>query len=166
MRYDRKQIEDLIDGRLDWETLHRMLSLPKDPERFDLYLSILQSRVPWSDRILLPYGLHLYIVQKKTGERVIKCDCGYEFGDYRQNWKLNALIYVRDTVEKMEELYPRLMAADPEWQVIREYYCPGCGTQLEVEAVPPWYPVIHDWEPDLEGFYTEWLGRALPQPGE
>ncbi len=39
--------------------------------------------------------------------------------------------------------------------------CPGCRTQLEVEAVPPGYPVIFDFEPDLETFYREWLGREL-----
>jgi acetone carboxylase gamma subunit len=106
----------------------------------------------------------LYVVLKKDGSRVIKCDCGYEFGDYRENWKLNALVYVRDDEEKMAELYPRLLAPDPEWQVIREYYCPGCGTQLEVEAVTPWYPVIHDYEPDIDAFYEQWLGRPVPKP--
>lgn len=164
MAYTRKQIADLIDGKLDWNTLHQMLSTPKDPERFDQYISILQERVPWSDPILLPYSMHLYIVQKENGDRVIKCDCGYEYGDYRENWKLNALIYVRDSEESLAELYPKMMCADPSWQVIREYYCPGCKTQLEVEAVTPWYPVIQDWVPDLEGFYEEWLGRPLPEP--
>jgi len=162
--YDRKTIEELIDGTLPFHKLKEMLSNFKDPGRFDTYLAILQDRVPWKDRILLPYGLHLYIVQKPNGDRVVKCDCGHEFGDYRENWKLNALIYVRDTEEKMAELYPKLMAPDPSWQVIREYYCPSCATQLEVEAVTPWYPVIHDFEPDIDAFYNEWLGRPVPEP--
>ena len=163
MAYDRKKIEELIDGTIDWETQHRMLSEPKDLERFQIYLEILQERGPWDDRILLPYQYHLYIVQKKdTGERVIKCDCGHEFCDYRDNWKLHALIYVRDTEEALSEIYPKLMAPDPRWQVLREYYCPGCGTLLEVEAPTPWYPVIHNWEPDIETFYREWLKIPLP----
>ena len=29
-------------------------------------------------------------------------------------------------------------------------------------AVPPGYPPVHDFVPDLEGFYKEWLGRELP----
>ena len=45
---------------------------------------------------------------------------------------------------------------------LREYFCPGCKTLLEVEAVPPGYPISHDFVPDLEGFYGEWLGRELP----
>src|SRR5690606_4168628 len=99
--YTKEQITRLIDGTLEWETIHRMLSSPKDPERFVTYIQILQERVKWDDQILLPLGPHLYIVQKSNGERVTKCDCGYEFGDYRKNWKLNAAIYVRDDEKKM-----------------------------------------------------------------
>lgn len=164
MKYTKEQIEHLIDGTLDWETVHRMLSSPKDAERFEMYLAILQERVKWDDQILLPLGPHLYIVQKANGERVTKCDCSYEFGHYKENWKLNAAIYVRDDKEALQEIYPKLMHADPAWSVLREYYCPGCGVQLEVESVPPLYPVIQDFEPDLEGFYEEWLGRPLPVP--
>ncbi|MDN4594616.1 acetone carboxylase subunit gamma [Polycladomyces subterraneus] len=162
--YDRRTIEELIDGTISFPKLKEMLSSFKDPGRFDTYVSILQERVPWDDKILLPYGEHLYVVLKKDGSRVIKCDCGHEFGDYRQNWKLNALVYVRDDEQKMTELYPKLLAPDPQWQVIREYYCPTCATQLEVEAVTPWYPVIHDYEPDIDAFYEQWLGRPVPQP--
>ena len=54
------------------------------------------------------------------------------------------------------------MGGDPRWNHLREYFCPGCKTLLEVEAVPPGYPVVHDFLPDLEGFYTEWLRRELP----
>ena len=100
----------------------------------------------------------------RTGRRYrgIKCDCGHEFCDYRENWKLEALINVRDTVESLREIYPDKMHGDPEWNSLREYFCPGCKTLLEVEAVPPGYPVIHDFVPDLEGFYEDWLGRPLP----
>jgi acetone carboxylase, gamma subunit len=101
-------------------------------------------------------------VDLAIGERVVKCDCGHEFCDYRENWKLQAKIFVRDTEEKMNEIYPKLMSPDPEWQVIREYYCPSCATQLEVEAVPPWYPIILDFEPDIDTFYNEWIKKPLP----
>ncbi|MFM1654879.1 acetone carboxylase subunit gamma [Brevibacillus sp. B_LB10_24] len=163
-KYDKRTVEELIDGTIDFHKLKEMLSSFKDPDRFDTYLGILQERVQWKERILLPAGLHLYIVLKENGDRIVKCDCGHEFCDYRDNWKLHALIYVRDTAEKLEELYPKLLAPDPEWQVIREYYCPSCGGQLEVENVTPWYPVIKDFEPDIDAFYEEWLGRPVPQP--
>lgn len=157
--YDKKTIENLIEARLGLEKLLEMMRSFKDPDRFDKYLSILQERVPWEDKILLPYGLHLYIVRKQDGSRVVKCDCGHEFGDSSQNWKLKALIYVRDNEEKLNEIYPKLLHSDPEWMILREYYCPGCYTQLDVEAVPPGYPVIFDFEPDIDTFYKEWLGR-------
>lgn len=162
-QYDKKRIRELVEGKLEFYQLKEMMSNHKDPERFDLYIEVLQEKVEWDDPILLPYGMHLYIVQKENGDRIIKCDCGYEFCDYKENWKMHARIFVRDTVEKMNEIYPKLMSPDPEWQVIREYYCPGCATQLEVEAVPPWYPVIHDFEPDIDAFYKDWLKKPLPE---
>jgi acetone carboxylase gamma subunit len=55
-----------------------------------------------------------------------------------------------------------MMQGDPRWSQIREYLCPGCMTQLEVEAVPPGYPVVHDFVPDIDGFYQEWLRRPVP----
>ncbi len=162
-KYDKKVISELIDGRLEFYQLKDMMSSHKDPERFELYREVLQERVSWDDPILIPYGLHLYIVQKKNGDRMVKCDCGHEFCNYKDNWKLHAKIFVRDTQEKMNEIYPKLMAPDTDWQVIREYYCPGCGSQLEVEAVPPWYPILLDFEPDIDTFYNEWVKVPLPK---
>jgi len=159
--YDKETLEKLIDGKLSWTEVKRIMGAFKDPDRFDKIVEILQARVAWDDRILLPLGLHLYIVQKADGPRVVKCDCGFEFGDYKQNWKLEALVHVRDTEEKLREIYPRLMHSDPKWVVLREYYCPGCKAQLEVEAVPPGYPVVFDFRPDLETFYREWLGKEI-----
>ena len=136
-----------------------MMSNFKDPNRFDKMIEIFQDRVPWEERILLPYSPYLFIVQKEDDSRVMKCRCGFEFGDYRVNWKMQALIYLRDSDEKLQEIYPPLMHTDPGFTVLREYYCPGCKTQLEVEVAPPGYPIIFDFEPDLDVFYREWLGR-------
>ena len=124
-------------------------------------MRILQGRVAWKEKILLPLAEHLYIVQKGK-ERIVKCECGFEFGDYRENWKHKAKVYVRDTVEALRELYRPYEHSDPEWMELREFYCPGCFALLEVEAVPPGYPVIFDFQPDLEAFYEKILGRELP----
>ncbi len=162
--YTQEQVENLVNGSLDWDTTLRMLQLPKDKERFEMYLKALQKQVSWKDRIILPLGPHLFITQTpKTNRWVTKCRCGHEFCDYHQNWKLDALIYVRDNPEAMKEVYPELMAPDTEWQVYREYYCPSCGTMHDVEAPVPWYPVLHDFEPDIDAFYQEWLGIPLPK---
>ncbi|MGD9762828.1 MAG: acetone carboxylase subunit gamma [Candidatus Binatia bacterium] len=159
-QYPKDVIRDLIDGKLPWQTTKKIMSDFKDEGRFEIYLEILQSRVAWPERILLPIGEHLYIVQKGP-ERIVKCDCGHEFGPYTENWKLAALIYVRDSEETLDEIYPGARKCDAEWMEIREYYCPGCKTQLEVEAVTPGYPVVFDFLPDLEGFYRDWLKKPL-----
>ena len=159
--YPKDLIADLIDGKLPWPDTKRIMSSFKDPTRFDTYVQVLQERVPWDEQILMPIGEHLQIVQKGA-ERVVKCDCGQEFGPYTENWKLGAAVIVRDTKEQLEELYPGPKAPDPQFQEIREFICPGCATLLEVEALPPGHPFIFDFLPDLEGFYEGVLGRSLP----
>ena len=163
--HDDRTMADLIDGRLDWATTKEIISNPKDPNRFDQVVRILQERVKWSEPILLPLAEHLYIVLK-GGRHVVKCDCGQEFGQADENWKHHARVYVRDTEESLRELYRPYEHCSPEWMELREFYCPRCFALLEVEAVPPGYPVVFDFKPDLEGFYEKILGRALPRsPG-
>ena len=159
-RCDDQTVADLIDGELDWPKVKEIISHPKDPERFEQVIRILQGRVAWEEKILLPLAEHLYIVQKGA-ERIIKCDCGHEFGPYTENWKHAARVHVRNDVESLKELYRSYEHSDPDWMELREYFCPGCFTLLEVEALPPGYPVIFDFKPDLEAFYEKVLGRPL-----
>jgi acetone carboxylase, gamma subunit len=159
---DAATLADLVDEKLPRGQVRAIQSGFKDPDRFDMYVALLQERVSWEDPIVLPFGDHLYVVAKPGGSYVVKCDCGHEFCEHTENWKLDALINVRDTDESLNEIYPAKMHGDPAWNHLREYFCPGCRTMLEVEAVPPGYPVVHDFVPDLEGFYEEWLGRELP----
>jgi acetone carboxylase, gamma subunit len=161
VKLDKETLRDLVDEKLPRGRVRAIQSGYKDADRFDKYVAILQERVPWPEPIVLPFGEHLYIALK-DGNHLIKCNCGHEFCDYRENWKLEALVNVRDTVEELREIYPDRMHGDPDWNVLREYFCPGCKTLLEVEAVPPGYPPVHDFVPDLEGFYEGWLGRPLP----
>lgn len=162
--YTQDQIDKLVEGKLDWDTTLRMLTMPKDAERFQMYLDTLQRRLDWEDRIVLPLGPHLHIVQKAGSRQwVTKCECGHELGDWKDNWKLHAHIYVREDDAAMSEVYPTLMAPDTQWQVYREYYCPQCATMLDVEAPTPWYPVIHDFEPDIDAFYRDWMGLPVPE---
>lgn len=162
--YTQEQVSKLVDGKLDWDTTVRMLSMPKDAERFQMYLDALQKKLDWPDRIVLPLGPHLHIVQKANSRKwVTKCDCGHEFCGWKDNWKLHAHVYVREDEAAMTEVYPRLMAPDTQWQVYREYYCPQCATLHDVEAPTPWYPVIHDFEPDIDAFYQEWVKLPLPE---
>lgn len=104
-----------------------------------------QARFGWQEKILVHLQEHLYIVEKK-GSKIVKCDCGYEFGDYKVNWKNSALVYERNP----KDIYPGITGHDPEWVVYREFYCPNCAVQLDVEAVPHGIPFIQYVELDLE----------------
>jgi acetone carboxylase gamma subunit len=163
--YPKEIIKDLIEGKLPWDRTKQIISGYKEEDRFDKYLEILQGKVAWKEKIILPLTDELNIVQKDQ-ERIVKCSCGHEFGDYRVNWKLNALIHIRNSPEEIQELYPYPGAPDPQYCEIREYYCPGCGTQLQVDTVPFGYPAVFDFLPDLDSFYKDWLGKPLPQEKE
>jgi acetone carboxylase gamma subunit len=163
--FHKADIEKLMDGVLPWPATQDMLKSPKDTDRFDKYVEIMQARVDFDDPILLPLTPALFIVAS-DGERVVKCRCGHAFGDYRVNWKLSALINVRDDEASMSEVYLGREMPDPKWIQIREYICGGCGTQLEVEAVPRGCPPDFEFLPDLDTFYSEWLGRPLPDKAE
>jgi acetone carboxylase gamma subunit len=156
----KEVLRDLIEGKLDWPRVKQVMSSPKDADRFEKYVALLQTRARWPDRILLPLGEHLYVVARGK-QRIVKCDCGCEFGDWRENWKLKAVLHVRNTRQKLAEIYPGPRCPDPAWCEIREFYCPGCGIQLEVESVPPGYPVTFDFLPDIDAFYSEWVGKPL-----
>ena len=145
-------IRDMIEGRLDPDTIKTIQTRPKDDDRFEKVLAIEQARVPWSEKIILPLQEHLYVVLK-GGERIVKCSCGHEFGDYRENWKLNALVYERDPQDG--EIFVGPQAADPEWMIMREFYCPDCATQLDVECVVPGHPIVFNQLPDIDGFYDQ-----------
>lgn len=159
---DEATLGQLLDGELPWDDVHHIQSSFKDPKRFDVYVQVLQSRVDWDEPIILPLTPVLSIVKNAEGVYAVKCLCGQDFGDYRENWKLSALIHVRDTPESLEEIWSGPRSPDPEKNEIREFVCPGCGRQLEVDAVPPGYPILANFTPNLEAFYTDWLGRELP----
>lgn len=162
--YSKEIIADLVNGTLPWPQTKRIMSAYKDDDRFEKYVQALQDRVAWDDPILLPVGDRLFICQSGS-ERVTKCECGHSFGDYRRNWKLQAAIIVRDTEEALREIYPNSDLPDPAWMEIREFICPSCAHLHEVEAAAPFYPIVHDFEPDLDGFYRDWLGKPLPMHG-
>ena len=52
--YPKEVIKDLIEGKLPWAQTKSIISGYKDEDRFDKYIEILQEKVPWQERILLP----------------------------------------------------------------------------------------------------------------
>lgn len=164
----KELIAQLVEGTIDDDNTNRLQRLPrKDQDRFLNYVAVLQARVNWPDQILLRLGDRLYVVRNASNQRMVKCDCGHEFGDYRQNWKLGCRIRVRRTLEEMREVYdPSPACPEPGWQEVREFFCPDCATQHAVEVVAPGYPVVFEMLPDLDKFYREYLGRPLPDEAD
>lgn len=79
--------------------------------------------------------------------------CGETLGPTEENYKRSCLVNERDP----REIHPPLIegeeytfAPDPDWIRIVEFYCPGCGTMIENEYLPPGHPITHDTELDIE----------------
>jgi acetone carboxylase, gamma subunit len=78
--------------------------------------------------------------------------CGRILAPARENYKKGCLLYDRDP----REIHPPIVTGsfnfspDPLWVRIVEFYCPGCGTQIETEYLPPGHPITHDIELDLD----------------
>ena len=143
----RDRVRELIEGVLSLDELADLQRETKTGDRAEIVLAIEQARVSWDDRILVPLQENLYVVERGDGARVVKCYCGQEFGDYRRNWKEQALVYERHPQDGV--VFQPNKGADPVWQSLREFYCPICATQLDVEPVPVGYPFVFNFLPDL-----------------
>ena len=89
--------------------------------------------------------------------------CGRVLGSARESYKKGCLLYARDP----REVHPPIVegnfsfAPDPLWVRIVEFYCPGCGTQVETEYLPPGHPITHDIEIDLDALKKRLDGGEL-----
>jgi acetone carboxylase, gamma subunit len=93
-----------------------------------------------------------YLFLDVASERWICQRCGHDLGSARENYKKGCLLYDRDP----REVHPPLVSGefnfspDPLWVRIVEFYCPGCGAQVETEYLPPGHPITWDIEFDLD----------------
>jgi acetone carboxylase gamma subunit len=89
---------------------------------------------------LTPY---VNITEDEEGKKMAECSrCGYVYCDPKENYKLYCLVYGRDP----KEIQPGDLGPDKDWMIYREFYCPGCGSQVDVEATPPGTPILHNVE--------------------
>jgi len=85
-------------------------------------------------------------------ERWLCNRCGHTLGPARENYRKGCLVHQRDP----REIHQPLVSAnynfspDPLWVRIVEFYCPGCGVQIETEYLPPGHPITHDIEVDID----------------
>jgi acetophenone carboxylase len=77
--------------------------------------------------------------------------CGKELIDAEDNYKKGCLVYGRDPREIHNPVFEGEynFAPDPNWVRIIEFYCPGCGVQIETEYLPLGHPITHDIDIDL-----------------
>lgn len=96
--------------------------------------------------------------------------CDRELGGARENYKQGLLVYDRDPREIHPplldpRLYARTYSPDPGWCRILEYYCPHCGTMMEVEYLPPGHPPLYDIELDIDALKSRWkAGEGATEP--
>lgn len=91
------------------------------------------------------------------------CDrCEHVLGPARDNYKKGCLLYERDPREIHTPIVegPFSFSPDPLWIRIVEFYCPGCGTQIDTEYLPPGHLLTHDIEIDMDAL------KKLLQSGE
>lgn len=89
---------------------------------------------------LTPY---VDIVEDEEERRIAVCSqCGFGYCEAHDNFKLHCLVYEREC----SSFHPGRLSYDKEWCVFREFYCPSCGSQVEVEAVAPGTPILWNYE--------------------
>jgi acetone carboxylase, gamma subunit len=89
--------------------------------------------------------------------------CSHDVGPAHGNYKEGLLVHARDPREIhkpiLDASYEFTFAPDPKWVQIVEYYCPSCGTQMEVEYLTPGHPPLHDMEFDIDALKAKWAKR-------
>jgi acetone carboxylase gamma subunit len=105
-----------------------------------------------------------YLEIDLPAERWLCRRCGHDLGPARGNYKEGTLVYDRDPREIHRPLidparYDFTFATDPAWCRILEFYCPGCGTQIETEYLPPGHPPTRDIEVDVDALKAQWAAR-------
>jgi len=152
----------LINRELAWPDLVTLMREPKSENRFDEMITAVQEMVPFKEQVLLPLGENLFIVAK-NGKAIIKTMGGAELCAWNENWKMKCRVRIRNTKADLNKIFPpEHMTIDTDLVELREWICPKSGILIDVDCVPPTYPVEVDFTPDLEAFYTQWLGRKLP----
>lgn len=96
-----------------------------------------------------------------AGEEWICQRCGHSLGSARDNYKKGCLVADRP----LEEVHPPVshgseysFCPDPNYCRLLEFYCPGCGTIIENEYLPPGHPITHDIELDIDALKSRYTG--------
>ncbi|MEV7978845.1 acetone carboxylase subunit gamma [Streptomyces sp. NPDC086519] len=107
-----------------------------------------------------------YLVIDLDAERWVCRVCDQDMGSAHGNYKEGTLVHDRDPREIHQsiidpERYEFTFSPDPEYCRILEYYCPGCGTQIETEYIPPGHPPTVDMLIDVAALRAQWEQRGV-----
>lgn len=96
-------------------------------------------------------------------ERWVCAKCGQDLGSARANVKRGCLVGERDPAEVHRPLIdgPYTFSPNPAWIRILEFYCPGCGLQVETEYLPPGHPITHTTEIDIDSLKAQLAAGVL-----
>jgi len=103
-----------------------------------------------------------YLIVDLENERWKCRPCGHLLGSAREDYKRGLLVYARNPADIHKPLldpskYAYTYSPDPSWCAMLEFYCPNCGTMMEVEYTVPGHPPIHDIELDLDDLKRKWV---------
>lgn len=89
--------------------------------------------------------------------------CGHIFGPARDNYKKGCLLHARDPREVHNPIVDGsyTFSPDPDWIRIVEFYCPGCGAQVDTEYLPPGHPITWDIEIDIDSLKAKLAAGEL-----
>ncbi|MGW8813449.1 acetone carboxylase subunit gamma [Gordonia terrae] len=100
--------------------------------------------------------------------------CDHDLGPADRGYKYGLRVRERDPSVIHRPLidptkYQYTFAPNPNWCRMIEYFCPGCAVMVEVQYLPPGFPVSHD-SFDIEWFRAQARDRrdqqALETRGE
>ena len=163
-RWSRETLEALLDEKLSRREVKDIQSGYKDPDRFEKWLDGPPGAGPLrrSDRAADGEGLN---VGAPPGRRlVIRCDCGHDFCPPRPELEDGgARSSFATTDETLGEIYPRMAGtATPTGWSCASSTVRRAPASSRPRRCRPGYPVVHEFLPDIEGFYRGWLGREIP----
>ena len=86
--------------------------------------------------------------------------CDQEIFSARQSYKRGCKVQERDPRDVHQPFVdgPYSYAPDPYYCRILEFYCPGCGTMVENEYLPPGHPIIEDIILDMDKLKAKYTG--------
>jgi len=103
---------------------------------------------------------YLDLVVKENGETVIRCKCGYELCTGKENYKNYSVMNERD----LNDLPLRKpISGDSMFTHYQEFFCPNCGTLLEVDTICPALdtedPILWDIQIDIKSNSSEYSDK-------